>query len=271
MPPRHQHHITIGHRHGFVQRAILGEDTLEAETLGRVQAMVIGLLKIGHLGEIVLVMPMWRIGRPVARGREDFRHQEAVGDIPVFHGNRVDMPRIGALAALDERNPLRPDPLCLAAGHGGRRADCKHTVGRGLCRPVGTRRHIDAMRRCLLEDRHAVAKLAEILATAGEFSLALDENQHDLRLAGLLRRTLPGLHAIQPEADITPAGGRWRDVMHLAHLPRRLAQQIGHSSSPVFYAQSASDRSASAAILIRSASALASAFFIVWSYMNSNS
>lgn len=116
MALRHQHEIVVRDGHGLVKRTVFGEYPLETEPLRRVQPVVIGLLQIGHVGEIILVMPVRRIRGPIAGRREHLRDQEAVGDIPLFHGDREDVAGIGILAAGIEESP--PGPITAASRPG---------------------------------------------------------------------------------------------------------------------------------------------------------
>ena len=56
MAARHQHHITIGHRHGFVDLAVIGIHPLNAKAAGGVKAVIIGFFQIGDARVIILVM-----------------------------------------------------------------------------------------------------------------------------------------------------------------------------------------------------------------------
>lgn len=97
----HQNDIAVRNRHGFIQRALLGEDPLETEPLFGIETMIIGFLKLGHVGIVILVMTMRRIARPVALRGEDLGHQKTVGDFGLFHRDGMNMAGIGPLAAFD--------------------------------------------------------------------------------------------------------------------------------------------------------------------------
>ncbi|QTK82383.1 Hypothetical protein AT6N2_L1645 [Agrobacterium tumefaciens] len=222
----HEHDIAVRYRHGLVQRTVFGEDALETETLRRVEAVVIGLLEIGHVGVVILVMTVRRIGRPVARGREDLRDQQAVGHIALFHGDGEDVARIGALAALRQLHTVRPDLLRLAAAlFAGCGADADGAISRGGQRPFGAGRNINAMWRLALEHIHAVAEFTEILTACGNRRLAFDQHEDDFRVASFLRCRLARLQSVKAETDITPIRALGRDIVHLAAGRDRLAQK----------------------------------------------
>ena len=62
MATRHQNHIVIFDRHGFIQSAVFGINALDGKALGGVQAMLIGFFQIGHAWKIILVMAVAGIG-----------------------------------------------------------------------------------------------------------------------------------------------------------------------------------------------------------------
>ena len=73
----------------------------------RVQPVIVGLLQIGDPGEVVLVVPVARIGGPVAGRRENLGHEQTVAVVLVLHGDVVDVARVGAFAALRESDALQ--------------------------------------------------------------------------------------------------------------------------------------------------------------------
>src|SRR5208337_1832425 len=75
--PRHKHDVAVPHRHRLIERSVVGVDPLD--------------------GEIVLVVPVARIGGPVAARREHLRHEKAVAKVLVFHGYVVDVTRVEPL------------------------------------------------------------------------------------------------------------------------------------------------------------------------------
>lgn len=81
------------------------------------------------------------------------------------------------------------------------------------------------MGRLALEHIHAVAKFAEVLAISGNRRLAFDQHEDDFRIAGLFRRRLARLQAVEAETDITPIRALGRDIVHLAACRDRLAQK----------------------------------------------
>ena len=58
----HQRHVTILHRHGFIEGAVVGVDALEGEALWRVDAVIIGFLQQRLMRKIVLIVLVRRIG-----------------------------------------------------------------------------------------------------------------------------------------------------------------------------------------------------------------
>ena len=58
MAARHQNDIVVLDSHRFIQRAVIGIDTLDAKTLRRIQPVVIAFFQIGDTGIIILVMPV---------------------------------------------------------------------------------------------------------------------------------------------------------------------------------------------------------------------
>ena len=74
--------VAVADRHGLVEEAVVGVDALDAEAVLRVQAVVVGLLEVGDPREVVLVVAVRGIGRPVAGGGEDLGDEERVGRSP---------------------------------------------------------------------------------------------------------------------------------------------------------------------------------------------
>ena len=153
----------VGDRHGLVEGAVLGEDPLQAEAGGQVQAVVVGLLEVGHPREVVLVVAVRRGGRPVALRGAGLGDEQGVGDVALLHRDRVDVaglatwPRVTGLDAggADHRRPARP----------GRAGAVQTARMQGVvavadqAEPAGTSA---AVRRGRVEDVHAVAELAEV-------------------------------------------------------------------------------------------------------------
>lgn len=52
----HADYITVMYRHCFVQLPVVGIETLDAETLGRVDPVIVGLFQIGDAWKIDRVM-----------------------------------------------------------------------------------------------------------------------------------------------------------------------------------------------------------------------
>ena len=107
--PGHKHDIAVPDRHRLVQRSVVGVDPLDAKPVARIQPVIVRLLQVSDSREIILVVPVARVGRPVARRRENLCHEEAVAIVLVLHGDIVYIYRVGALAALGERDAVRPD------------------------------------------------------------------------------------------------------------------------------------------------------------------
>ncbi len=96
MPLWYEHDISVRDRHRFIKASIFGENTLEAEALRRIEAVIICLFQIGHVRKIVFVVPMGWIGRPVSLRCEYLGNKKAIGNIPAFHRNIVDETGVGA-------------------------------------------------------------------------------------------------------------------------------------------------------------------------------
>ena len=56
VPARNQNHIPIRNCHGFIQLTVIGINPLNAKSIFRVQAVIIGFLKIGDAGIVILVL-----------------------------------------------------------------------------------------------------------------------------------------------------------------------------------------------------------------------
>src|SRR5208337_1319856 len=95
--PRHKHDVAVPHRHRLIERSVVGVDPLDAETVTWIQPVIVSLLQVSDPGEIVLVVPVARIGGPVAARREHLRHEKAVAKVLVFHGYVVDVTRVEPL------------------------------------------------------------------------------------------------------------------------------------------------------------------------------
>ncbi|CAM4152861.1 hypothetical protein PAYE108092_20660 [Paracoccus yeei] len=228
MAARHQGDVAVPDRHHLVQGPVVGIDALHRPAVPRVQAMVVGLLQIGDAGEIVLVMAVARIGRPVARGGEDLGHQQAVADILRLHGDVVDEAGVRPLAALGQADAVRADAARGMPARAGGRADRDHAVGPGLGAPVLAGGHIQAMRRRPFEDIHAVSQDAPVLPRGMDTGLALDHDQDDLAPAGRLGRNLARPQPVKRKADIAPARRLRGDLVHLAVAAEGFSQQRVH-------------------------------------------
>jgi len=105
----HENDIMTLDRHGFVQRAVIGIDALHPKTLIRIEPVIVSFFEISDTRIVVFVMAMARIGRPVPFRCEDLGDQQAVTIVLVLHGDVVDPPLVGGLAARRERNAIGSD------------------------------------------------------------------------------------------------------------------------------------------------------------------
>jgi hypothetical protein len=226
---RHQHNIAVLDRHRLVERSVVGVDPLDTEAFARFQAVVVGLFQIGDAREVVLVVPVARVGGPVARRGEDLGHEDAIAPVLVLHGDVVDVAGVGAPAALGQGDPLRADPARLVVAPAGRGTDGERAVGLGHGRPLGTVRQIEAVRRGLFEHVHPLAKHAPILPRARETGLALYHDEDDLAIAGDLGRRFAPTQSVEREADVAPARQGGGDLVHLAVVAEGLAEKLRHS------------------------------------------
>ena len=62
-----------------------------------------------------LVVPVRRVGRPVSRGREDFRDEKTARHVALFHRDRVDMAQVRATAAVSSALPSSTTTICWPA------------------------------------------------------------------------------------------------------------------------------------------------------------
>ena len=74
-----QQQIAIVDDVGGVGLAVRGVEPLQPEAVRRVDAVVVDLFQVGLARHVVHVVLVGRIGGPVAAGREDLHHQQAVG------------------------------------------------------------------------------------------------------------------------------------------------------------------------------------------------
>lgn len=112
----YKHDVSVRDRHGFIKASVFGENTLEAEALRRVETVIIGLFQIGHMREIVFVVSVGWIGRPVSLRCEYLGNKKAIGNIAAFHCDIMDKAGIGTFSALFKCQAFRPKLLCLATG-----------------------------------------------------------------------------------------------------------------------------------------------------------
>jgi hypothetical protein len=52
--PGHKDDIAVSDRHRLVQHSVVGVDPLDAKSVARLQAVIVGLLQVGDPGEVVL-------------------------------------------------------------------------------------------------------------------------------------------------------------------------------------------------------------------------
>jgi hypothetical protein len=218
------------HRHGLVQAAVLGIDPLETEALPGVQPVVVGLLQIGHARVVVLVVPVRRIGRPVACGREDLGHQQAVAPVLRLHRDVVDVARVGAPPARGQGDPLRPDPPHrMTAVAGAEQTASVHVVtGR---RPVRCRSARRPMRRgrsntSIRSPRTPMIHAAARCAPCPRPARGSPRCRRSPRPPGLA-----GRQPVEAEPDIPPACPFGRDVVDLAGAATGLRNRRRHSRS----------------------------------------
>ena len=129
MAARDADHVAVGHRHGFIKQSVIGINSLNAKTRGRIEPVIAGFLKISDAREVVFVVAVAGIGRPMPCRGKDFRDQKAVTIVLVFHCDIVDVTRVGPLAALGERDPVRADTASGVPAFTGSGADGDCAIG----------------------------------------------------------------------------------------------------------------------------------------------
>ena len=72
----HKRYITVFDHDGLIERAIIGVNALHGEALWRVQAMIVGFLKQGLIGQVVGVVFVRWIRRGVSGRGDDLDDQQ---------------------------------------------------------------------------------------------------------------------------------------------------------------------------------------------------
>src|SRR5215203_6023355 len=223
--PRHEHDVAVLDRHRLVERAVVGVDALDGVALGRVEAVVIGLLEERLVRQRVAVMLVRRIARPMARRRDDLDDEEAVRRLGL--GDVLDVAGVRAGAARETLDRVRPDEPRRVGAAARARADRKLERGRRRGAPGRARRHVDRG-RLALEGRHPAADLAKALAVDLDPRFAGDEDEAGLALAGRRRCRFPRREPVDLESDIGPAGALGRDLMDAAAAGGGLEEKLRH-------------------------------------------
>src|SRR5215208_5267251 len=224
--PRHEHDVAVLDRHRLVERAVVGVDALDGVALGRVEAVVIGLLEERLVRQRVAVILVRRIARPMARRRDDLDDEEAVRRLGLGQ-DVLDVAGVRAGAARETLDRVRPDEPRRVGAAARARADRKLERGRRRGAPGRARRHVDRG-RLALEGRHPAADLAKALAVDLDPRFAGDEDEAGLALAGRRRCRFPRREPVDLESDIGPAGALGRDLMDAAAAGGGLEEKLRH-------------------------------------------
>ena len=179
-------------------------------------------------------MAVRRIRRPVPVRGENLGDQQTIGNIALFHRNRIDIAGVGPLAAWCGGNASGANDARFMPAMPRRRAHRNHTIRRRNRTPINTVRQIQAMRRGAVKNAHALAQLPPVLPRARDMRLALDQHHNDLAITGSLGHLITRFQMVQRKTDIGPIGGFLRfgdldsDVMDLTSRGNRFAQQRAH-------------------------------------------
>jgi hypothetical protein len=171
--------VAVFDGHRFVELAIVGVDALKGEALGWVEAVVIGFLKLGFVGQVVLVVLVAGIGRGAAVGGDDFNNEQAFGALVLLGQNVADITRVGARASGFNREFIGRNHKSSAASLGGGGANVDDAIGCGCDRPFGFGWNVDVP-GLALEHRHAVTYDTKAFAIDFDVTLAGDEDDAGL-------------------------------------------------------------------------------------------
>ena len=190
--------------------------------------MIISLLEVGFLGKIVGIMLVRRVGRPVARRCDHLHNKKAVRRLG-FGKNVADMARIGAGSPRFERHAVRTDQTRRQRAFGSRRAaDRKLYIRIGLNPPCRLHRHIDGMRRDLVEDACPPFQHAGIERSGGDPRISRQQDEADLVIRAVNGERVAGGQVMQSEPDIGPFRGFRRDIMNRSVTKVRSDKKFRH-------------------------------------------
>jgi hypothetical protein len=120
---RHEHGVAVADRQRLVQLAVRGVDPLEGETLGGANAVEVGLLQRGLLGQRLAVVLVRGIARPMPGRGEDLSTRPARDDeaelVPIFDhegGVSAALSISGVKPAILGRDPRSATATATACG-----------------------------------------------------------------------------------------------------------------------------------------------------------
>jgi hypothetical protein len=226
---RHQHHVAVLDADGLVQAAVVGIDALEGEALGRVDAVIIGLLQRRLLGRNIAVVLMRRIARPVAGRRHRLDHQQALGRF----GLRKDVAHealIGPRSARLPAHAIGRDQPGRTGARAWRGADGDLRIARGGDGDGQASWDVDRARSGVLEHRGATADAGEPLTASRDIGLARQDDNAGFAVGERKSHRLTRGQLADFQADIAPAGALRRDVDDpTVRVRRRWSHtQVGH-------------------------------------------
>jgi len=84
---RHQNKLSVAHCERFVNAAVSGIDLLNRKTFRALDAVVVNLFEVHFRGRVIDIVFVGRKAGPIALGREDLHHQQAMrGKLRRNHG-----------------------------------------------------------------------------------------------------------------------------------------------------------------------------------------